>query len=59
MTFLDDRLIAECGLEVARVVDSSDALRRNLRPCHNVTPDEDFADEFDDEGFTLADAVWN
>ena len=59
MTFLDDRLIAECGLELARVVDSSDSLRRNIRPCHTVNPDEDFADEFDDEGFTLADAVWN
>jgi len=59
MTFLDARLIAECGLELARVSDSSDSLRRNIRPCHSIDTDEDFADEFDDEGFTLADAVWN
>ena len=59
MTFLDDRLIAECGLELARVEDSSDSLRRSIRPCHVAPLEEDFADEYDDEGFTLADAVWN
>ena len=59
MTYLDDRLIAECGLELARVVDSSDSHRNLIRPNHAAPLEEDFADEFDDEGFTQADAVWN
>lgn len=59
MTFLDDRLIAESGLELGRFVDTAECALRHIRPNHAAAPDADFADEFDDEVFTLGNAICN